>query len=666
MFVARRILIITNEMKFALNVKKALERNGKFTVAVFSSGKAGVDYVRSNEQDVAVVDFRMKDMPGTDMVDHLRTLQHDIALIAAPNHPAIHDLKERYNIQNIINIPTSIRKFVASLDTAKKEMATVQNDKKAQIEGFSVERNEQTLEYWLATDEDGGTVLQVTPIEEPDITPESSATFERLLAEEPPMPKFADGSTIRDLRNGLRNIEEIQRILAHASEEDTAPREVIVSDDTASIPAAMLLGVAMDESTPIQTFTIQEFMTRANESTGGKINPLPSWKRKDEQYVTEPDFLSDDLPFPELSESIEYTGTVTIINELNLDAQNPGDWTTDPILPVVRSHPAEQEQSVPEPVKDEPLSQETAALSDSEVGEHVADLGRPAPPLPPELPDLAVSQGTEAGLPFVDFAEDDAELAQLATTLTQVALELTADATVLARDGQIVGYAGKIPMSDLEGLLHEVTIEWDESSSSDKSRIVFATLPDSGAEFMVSTRGTDAGFTLSLIFSGTRPLPDIRRQSKRLIDALATMPELEPEPEPQASEKIEISQPIIAIPSTEEVGIRTPIAYLWLSRDPNNEFDNATQTKILKSLDVELTTSGWKVIDIHAPDYVYIHGEMPASLNPRETLDELMQKTAALIQADAKTIWDDSYLILQPGREMKASEIQRFINFARR
>ncbi len=668
MFVARRILIITNEMKFALNVKKALERNGEYTVAVFSSGKAGVDYVRSHEQDVAVVDFRMKDMPGTDMVDHLRTLQHDIALIAAPNHPAILDLQERYNIQKIINIPTSIRKFVAALDTAKKDMMDTQNDsnKSQPLEGFSVGRSAETLEYWIATGKDGGTVLQFTASDEPPISPEANATFKQLAAEEPPMPAFADGSTIRDLRNSLRNIEEIQKTLSAISEEETAPHEVNVPQDTSSIPAAVLLGAAMDESTPIQTFTIKEFMTRANESTGGKISPLPSWERKDKKYVTEPDFLPVDLPFPDLNEAIEYTGTVTIVNPLNLDGRNPGDWTTDPIVPVKRSRPVDSDRPKFVPVEDEPDTGETSALDDKEAQEHVADMGRPAPPLPPELPDLAVSQGTERGLPFIDFNEEDAELAQLATTLTQVALELTADATVLARDGQIVGYAGKIPMSDLQGLLHEVTVEWDESGGSDKSRIVFATLPDSGAEFMVSTRGTDAGFTLSLIFSGTRPVPDIRRQSKRLIDALDAMPEIEPEPEPPVSEELQISQASIPIPTTEEIGVRTPIAYLWLRRDPNSEFEPTEQSKILESLDMELKTSGWIVGDIQAQDYVYIYGEMPATLNPRETLDELMQKTAGVIEANAKTIWDDSYLILQPGREMKTTEIQRFINFARR
>jgi hypothetical protein len=174
---------------------------------------------------------------------------------------------------------------------------------------------------------------------------------------------------------------------------------------------------------------------------------------------------------------------------------------------------------------------------------------------------------------------------------------------------------------------------------------------------------------LSLIFSGKRPLHDIRRQSKRLIDALAVIPELEDEPE--AIEVLEPSQPNIAIPSTDEIGVRIPITFLWLLLDSEAQIPSEVQQEIIKTLDIELTQDGWKITDIHAPAYLYIQGLMPASLNPRETLNDLMSRVAVVIHdkypnlAD-DNLWHDSYLILQPGREMRQEEIQRFIAFARR
>lgn len=664
MFVAKRILIVTNETKFAVNVKNALEKNGKYVVSAFTSGKAGVKYLSKNPQDIAVLDFRMKDMTGVDMVDNMRVMQSELVIIVGPDHPAIHKLKERHNIQKIIKIPLPTREFVKII----KEMEEGQPDSSQSqaVSGLSLDDTRaKTFEFWLADTDDGDTVLELVAGLEPETKPESSATFHRLAAEEPPMPTFIDGSTIRDLRLKLTNLDDIQRVLANTSDEDTVPNDdfVIENDkEETPVPAMVILETALDESTPIQTFSLQEFMTRVIEKGVDTVHPLPSWEKEDKRYVSEPEFLPSDLPFPDLEEAIEYTGTVTVVSDAQSIDDDHGNWVTDPIYPIQRSHPIEEDRQEFKPVTPDEESQSAVPLDDEEVAQHQAELKRPKPPTLPELSDIAVSTESEQAASFTEFETDDPELAQLATTLTQVALELTADATVLAKDGKVVGFAGKLPMSDLDGLLDQLTIEWDKVQGNEKSRILFATIPSTGAEFMVSTRGTDVGFTLSLIFSETKSLHDIRRQSKRLVDALATMPE--PEPEPIVIPKP--AQSTVSIPSTDEIGIRTPIAYLWLLRDENAELDSTAQKTLLKMLDVELATSGWKIEDIQAPDYVYIYGQMPASLNPRETLDSLMQKTAHALQQDARSLWDDSYLILQPGREMTIAEIQRFINFARR
>jgi hypothetical protein len=69
-------------------------------------------------------------------------------------------------------------------------------------------------------------------------------------------------------------------------------------------------------------------------------------------------------------------------------------------------------------------------------------------------------------------------------------------------------------------------------------------------------------------------------------------------------------------------------------------------------------------------DFVYVYGDMPVSFKANQVIQDLMQSSAAIINSkigdvDTATLWDDSYLVLQPGREMNMEEIQRFINFAR-
>lgn len=658
MFTAKNIFIITVNVKFALNAKKALERHSDATVTVFSSGKAGIDHLRQHPQDVALIDFRMKDMPGTDMIDHMRTLQPQIAIIAAPDHPAIHALQERYHIQQIINIPVTTRKLVNVLETALHQMREDDSPTVSHATPSPLTMNQtmtKPFEFWLEDTEDGETIVEVKVVEANETQLEPSMTFQRLAAEEPPMPGFVDGSTLRDLRQQMHQLGESKRIL-HTSDDqddslhtsDTLPNQSYdnVPADSQSIPAARILEAALDESTPIHTFTLQEFMQRVIEQGGEGIQPLPSWEAEAKRYVTEPDFLSDNLPFPQLEEAIEYTGAVTIRSDAQAIAANLSDMVTDPIEPVQRSHPAPTDQQTIEALEETHPDQMPSPA--------------PMPPKPHTLPDLKVVSQTSQQVPFTHIDDTDPELAQLATTLTQMALELTADATVLARNHEIVAYAGKLPPDDLDELKEQLTIEWDKVKEQRKSRVLFASLPSTGEEFMISTRGTDAGFTLSLIFSGARPLHDIRRQSKRLADALSALPV--PQPDMQAadlSQALPTDQPDISI-------ARKPMSFLWLLNDPNAGFDDQTQQRIVQTLTNSLTQDGWQVGDIHAPDYVYVHGHMPAQLDPRETLHNLMQQTATIADDTQTILWDTSYLILQPGREMTVEEIQNFINFVRR
>lgn len=660
MYLVKRILIVTTDVKFGLSTKKGLERTGEYQVTVFSSGTSAVDYVRQNKQDLVLIDFRIRDMPGTDMIDHMRAMQPHIAIIAAPNHPAVQELKVRYHIQEIVNIPIRLRTLIGIIENA---LTAFQDDQPDTALTPSVNMTDTArivpspmLEFWLA-DVNGDTVIERTPPEdepEPDI--EASATFYRLAAEEPPMPNFEQGGTVNTLRDQLEK-EQFPRVV-HDDEYDTEPNPPEeTGEDSRGIPAALILETALDDSTPIRSFSLQEFITQVTERGVPEIEPLPSWLKESERYIREPDFLVDEIE--ELTGEIEYDASVTLHGNLEAIEDDPGNLVTDPIEPVQRSKPPTSIPEIEKPV----------AEPDETVIEDVQEETEVAPPSIPELEPVAKpAPESIPELPFTEYDRSDPQLAQLATTLTQVALELTADATVLARDGKIAAYAGKLPPSDIEALHEHLTIKWDKENETDKSRILFATVPESGTEYMISTRGTDFGFTLSLIFSGTRPLQDIRRQSKRLAEALTAIPELEPEPEPVV---LEAAEPNIAIPSTDEIGVRLPITFLWLLRDAQSEIPSAVQKQIIKTLDIELTQAGWKIADIHAPSYIYIQGDIPVSLNPRETLGDLMSRVAVIINdsypslADEK-IWHDSYLILQPGREMRQEEIQRFITFARR
>ena len=112
-----------------------------------------------------------------------------------------------------------------------------------------------------------------------------------------------------------------------------------------------------------------------------------------------------------------------------------------------------------------------------------------------------------AGGPYLDEAgtplsrqERDPYLAQLAVTMTQQMTELTADATVLTRDGHIVAYSGELSLEDFRDLRAAIGDDWNAPSS--QARIRYLRLPRGQSDFMVYSRGTAGGYSLSMVFGG--------------------------------------------------------------------------------------------------------------------------------------------------------------------
>lgn len=275
---------------------------------------------------------------------------------------------------------------------------------------------------------------------------------------------------------------------------------------------------------------------------------------------------------------------------------------------------------------------------------------QPAEPAPPEPP---------APVPEPASAEE-AYLAQLALSLTEASLELTAEATLLARDKQIVAYAGRMPVEEIEELRETIADDWDAAPG--EARIRFITAPGSGRDYMLFSRRTEDDFALSLIFAGTTPLRDIRRQGKRLVDALLSVPEPEVAPKPP---------PAPPMVESSEVATRTPYACVWLLRDPNAHLDPAVSQAVTAGLNVQMREQGWTIqtLQVHE-DYVYLLADIPGETPAYQIVRDLKHRSAEIAHAQNPTytdngLWADSYLVVTPGRELDIEEIQQFINFER-
>ena len=264
--------------------------------------------------------------------------------------------------------------------------------------------------------------------------------------------------------------------------------------------------------------------------------------------------------------------------------------------------------------------------------------------------------------------QDDPYIAQIALSLTQVSLELAAEATLLTNDEEIVAIAGELEPDDVEEIRDAIADDWD--ANPNEARVRFITLASSGKDYMLYSRKTVGDFTLSMIFSGTTPLRDIRRQGKRLVESLEAVPDLVAQHE--VPELVKGTDEVSAVPAppTGETALQ-PFTYLWLLNNPDFAFGQNTARAITAGLSLQLGELGWQVKSLQTEgEYIYLRADIPGERAPHEIIQDLKRRAAEIAQAqqpdlDRDNLWADSYLVMMPGRELDPDEINQFINFER-
>jgi hypothetical protein len=423
-----------------------------------------------------------------------------------------------------------------------------------------------------------------------------------------------------------------------------------------AIPAQLILETALDESTPVESFSLDDLLDnieRNLQTHQPQVSPLPSWNttafpirpiqspptEPHGDYVTEPDFLPE-----ELSDTRPHQPVL------------PEETLLGEALPDEDTKPHEEDSHPFEVYIDESADEQTVMLDSAQRS---------------ELLDVSPLAAYEPlAQPVQIMGEDDPYIAQIALNLTQVSLELASEATLLTRDRQIVAYAGNLAPEEVQELGQIINDDWD--ANTDESRVRFITLASNGNEYMLYSRKTAGDFTLSMIFTGETPLRDIRRQGKRLMDALDSVPDVV---EAEAPALPEIAHPDAidnyGLASKAETLELAPYAYIWLLRDPDLSFDAAVTRAIARGLDEQLSQHGWQVHKVVAQgEYVYLYADVPGDYAGHKVIRDLKRRSGAIAAQwmpglDPNTLWADSYLIMAPGREMDEEEIQQFVNFER-
>jgi DNA-binding NarL/FixJ family response regulator/REP element-mobilizing transposase RayT len=498
------------------------------------------------------------------------------------------------------------------------------------------------------------------------------------------------------------------------------PFEALPQFDDASGNTAQMVLNALDESTHLETFSVSQLLNSIESQLPAnrpKLQVPPSWIAESdshadiERYVMEPDFLPPTLP------------------EAELIPEPPPTTLPEPLATERFSDQAtrvSQGQRLEAETMDdvtEWLQPTSEVFPDAPWLEPTIDAAPSAPPPPPSIPDTAWDDAPIAGAgdtePFAPIEDTpparqsfaltepitDPYIAQLALSLTQVSLELTAEAALLARYGRIVAYAGEMDRVDMDELRAAIGDDWEAQPRQARIRLI--TLEGSGKEYMLYSKLTDDDLTLSLIFAGTTPLRDIRRQGKQLIDALQAVPEYVPIPEtypppvtpvlseapaPEDAPTRDAPLGIAArtdMPTEESLSpeeraalnaairgmdgdtVVTAYAMVWVLRDHAAILDSAAASAIASGMNIQLSERAWQIQDLQVKDdYVYVLAAVPGETPPYEIVRDLKRRAGEIAYRQnpalkPEALWGDGYLVVTPGRPLEIDEIQQFINFER-
>lgn len=107
--------------------------------------------------------------------------------------------------------------------------------------------------------------------------------------------------------------------------------------------------------------------------------------------------------------------------------------------------------------------------------------------------------------------------------LTALSLETSAQAALLVRGARLIAYAGQFPREDVEELGRIVHENWTRDGGQG-TLMRFIRLSNSSSDHLLYATGAVADIVLALVFQAETPLGMIRKQTKKVAEALARPP----------------------------------------------------------------------------------------------------------------------------------------------
>ena len=640
----KRIMLVTRNVQFAIDVKRALEALGEYSVTTVADLRNAIEQLRDTPQQLVLLDTDDLSIAPDILLEMIQARQNEIAIVLAPDRPDVHELARQHGARGVVDIPVMARDLLPILESALQDSAaapeemdgtpevdlgedtifieSLVDDVLGQDQALNYTRRRLQASYELLhpplespadstapaameiliEPEDEGDTVRYRYVRGDEAAASTTLHSGGLGSDETPLAAGGDGETLRDLAQSLAAEGPDAAQPLHSP----APPNIDDPDLQDRARFQQMLNAVLDESTALENLTLESLFDTTRELPDALgAGAVPNWLRETEKFINEPSFLKEHLPPLETPEAVAET-----------------------TLPSAADEPP-------------------ATAPDTDA----------AP--------SAVNGDERRAAPFVDEAwtplsrhERDPYLAQLAVTMTQQMTELTADATVLTRDGRIVAYSGELSLEDFRELRATIGDDWNAPSS--QARIRFLRLPGGKSDYMLYSRGTAGGDTLSMIFAGGKRLQDIRRQGDRMMSALAAVPDGD---EPDEAAPADVGDSAAA-------ETRQPFAFVWLVADPELYLRRSVAEQLVFWLEVQLNSMDWQIdrLDVHQ-DFIHLRADVPGSARPEQLMRTVMERSRRIACSEDRALpedlWADAYLVLQPGRDISERELQSFLHFAR-
>ncbi len=429
-----------------------------------------------------------------------------------------------------------------------------------------------------------------------------------------------------------------------------------------------------------------------------KLKPLPSWQREGELTGTDDmQALFDRAEGVRRDEHIHepplYEGdtrpSAAVRAELAEQAPQSGDT-----VPVA----VPDEGLIPLPEAPAPPTDDLTEVDEDAIAEAFYEGVRTQAPPPPTLPEevppplppddehlipMPVEEATqriEAAVAAEEAQEEETEAAQIAVQLTQYALESSAQATILARDDELIASAGHLDEAAVQALFAEAAHAWAHSDLESGALMRYVALPEVGEVLLYSLR-VEEGFTLSMAFHRDTALSAIRRQARRLQEALALVPEapaartqpsrptaLKP---PSGLREAVATQTAPSPPPAEEAAPLVGYTVLLLPDDPRVELRDELAEALRAWLPEIAEAEGWRADDVDVQaDYVVLTLGVPEDLSPDAAITQIMERSTERVRAawpelGEAPLWADGYYVVTPPRPLGEREIARVLTVQR-